>query len=288
MHFSEILLHAIKDTLVILPILLLVYLLIELLEYKKILHPENSKFLKGKFSPIFGSIFGCIPQCGFSVISAELYSKKALSIGALVAVFISTSDEAIPMLLANPDSYLDLVLLVLAKIVLGVLIGYLAEFFCKLLFKSKPVVNENVNIEHLEGCCNHSLENQKFDFFHPIFHSLKICLFIFIINFIMTFILHLVGEQNLTNFLQQSHAFQPILACIIGLIPNCVGSVIITELFILGNLSFGSVIAGLCVNSGIAFLVLLKHNKDWKENLFVLLVTLIPSLAVGYLLHFIV
>lgn len=289
MNLGEVFIHSCKDTIVLFPVLLLVYFLIEYLEYKNIVNLKKSSLFQGKCSPIYGSLFGVIPQCGFSVISAELYAEKSLSIGALVAVFIATSDEAIPLMLANPDSYLSLLILVVSKIIAGILFGYLAMGLYKLFFKGKNKFienRENALVKSHEGCCKHDLENNKFNYLHPIFHALKITLFIFIVNFIMTLIIHLIGEENLSNFLEQSKLIQPLFACIIGLIPNCASSVILTELFILEKITFGAVFTGLCVNSGIAFIVLLKNNKSFKENLFVLLVTVIPSLVVGYLIHF--
>lgn len=285
--FTHALLHALKDTAVLLPVLFIVYILIELLEYKNVFKFENSKLLKGKASPVMGSIFGSVPQCGFSVVSAGLYSERKISIGALVAVFIATSDEALPIMLSNYKSIPALACLIVTKIIFSILVGYLTMFLYSKIFKNqnlKPI--EIKHEEHMHACCNHDLEDDKFDWKHPIVHCLKIALYIFIINLVFETIIMFVGEENLIKFLNSSSIVQPLFAIIIGFIPNCASSVVITELYLMGGLSFGSIVAGLSVNAGLGLVVLLKENKNFKENLFVVLSLLLSSLALGYGLHF--
>lgn len=313
----DVILDALLDSLKILPILLSVYFLIEFIEYKYAHKFENSKLLRGKWSPVFGALFGCVPQCGFSVVATDLFAKDKLAVGALIAVYISTSDEAIPIMLSNPSSIPYMLLLIGVKIILGIITGYLAMSLFSVVFKKKSSANlkgtkESENKEssekheehscdeheeHLEeshhceiedaGCCHHHLE-KGYDWKHPLVHSLKIFAFILAINLIFGLVIYLIGEDNLIKFLSASSVFQPLFAVIIGLIPNCASSVVLTELFIMGGLSFGSIVAGLSVNAGIAFMVLFKQNKNIKENLFILASTILSSLAFGYLLHFIV
>jgi len=300
-NFLHILLHSLKHTAVLLPVLFVVYFLIEFLEYKNVFKFENSKLLKGKASPVLGSLFGSVPQCGFSVISSELYSERRISIGALVAVFIATSDEALPLMLSNYKSIPALLCLLLTKIVFAILVGYLTMFIYGKLFKNKTNHHhteehpdephddsheEKEHSEHLHACCHHDLKEQKFNWKHPLIHCLKIALYIFIINLIFETILFFVGEDKLITFLNSSSALQPLLAILIGFIPNCVSSVVITELYLMGGLSFGSIVAGLSVNAGLGLVVLLKENKNKKENIFIILSLLISSLIIGYGLHF--
>ena len=286
-EFLHIFLHALKDTAVLLPVLFIVYLLIELLEYKNAFKFENSKLLKGKASPIVGAMFGSVPQCGFSVISSELFSERKISIGALIAVFIATSDEAIPIMLSNYKAIPALLCLIGVKIIFALLVGYLTMFIYARLFKNQNTPHKHEKHEaHLHACCHHDLEDDKFDWKHPVVHCLKIALYIFIINLIFETIILFIGKDNLIKFLNSSSIFQPLFAIIIGFIPNCVSSVIITELYLMGGLSFGSIVAGLSVNAGIGLIVLLKENKNRKENLFIILSLLISSLAIGYGLHF--
>lgn len=305
----ETLLDALIDTLKVLPLLFIVYMLLEFLEYRGVMKFEHSKFLKGKASPVFGSLFGCVPQCGFSVISTDLYSEKKISIGALIAVYVATSDEAIPIMIAEVDAIPQMLLLIAVKIVMGIVIGYLAMFLYGKIFKNNENAvtvsaenlksSEKVNTENHEhdelrteehkhishGCCKHNLEQQRFDWLHPILHCLKISAFILIVNIILGVAIYYITEERLIAFLEKSSAFQPLFAVIIGLIPNCVSSLVITELFLAGGLSFGSIVAGLSVNAGLGLVVLFKQNKNWKENLFIILMLIIPSLIIGYGIH---
>lgn len=299
-EFLHVLLHSLIDTAKLLPVLFVVYFLIELLEYKNIFKFEKSKLLKGKSSPVMGALFGSVPQCGFSVISSELYSKRKISIGALIAVFVATSDEALPLMISNYKAIPSLLLLLAVKIVMAIIIGYLAMLLYSKVFKFEKIENKSLennkenhsekeqpdeHEEHLHACCHHDLQDEKFDWKHPLIHCLKITLYIFIFNVVFGMIVELVGEDNLISFLGTNHFLQPLLAVIIGLIPNCVSSVVITELYLAGGLTFGSIVAGLSVNAGIGLIVLFKENKNKKENLFIVLSLIIPSLVFGYLLH---
>ncbi len=311
-EFWETILDAFLDSAKILPILLAVYFLIEFLEYKNALKFEKSKLLKGKASPVMGALFGCVPQCGFSVVTTDLFTKKHVSVGALIAVYLATSDEALPIMLSEPSHILDLLLLIGSKLVMGIAIGYLAMFLYAKLFKQSKIVplspqtnekhehshehdekhehdenSQNVEMIETAGCCHHNIQAKKFEWVHPLIHCLKIFAYILVVNLILGLFIYFVGEENFMNFLSSSYVFQPILAVIIGLIPNCAASVLITELYLAGGLSFGSILAGLCVNSGIAIVLLLKQNKNWKENLFIFAMLIIPSLAIGYALHFV-
>jgi len=308
--YWHVTLEALKHTAIVLPLLFIVYYLIELFEYKFAVKIQNNKMLKGKASPVIGAVVGCVPQCGFSVVSTDLFSKKVISVGALIAVYIATSDEAIPLMFANPKSIPWMLLLIAVKIVVGIGVGYLAMLLYKVIFKNKKEEKEHNHKHHEEekehnhehneseitvhgGCCKHSVESKSFDWLHPLLHCLKIGLFILVINILFGFITHIwVGEENLANFLNNTLWMQPLLAVIIGLIPNCASSVVLTELFLtglsgVGGLSFGALVAGLCVNAGLGLIMLLRTNKNWKENLFIVAMLIIPSLIIGYALNFI-
>ncbi len=325
--FWDILGDSALDTIKLVPLLFLVYFLIELLEYKNVFRFEKSNLLKGKASPALGACFGCVPQCGFSVISAELYSERKISVAALIAVFIATSDEAFPLMIADYHTIPSLLLLIAIKLVFAICIGYLTYFLSKRIFKSdttktdNKIENKEIKLTgeiysttskadehnknevehkhknenhlgdhdhgHIHACCHHDVDDNKFDWKHPLIHCLKITLYIFIVNLIMGGIVALIGEDNLASFLKSSSIFQPLFAMLVGLIPNCAASVVITELYMMGGLSFGSIVTGLSVNAGIGLLVLFRKNKNWKENLFIVIMLLVPSLLLGYGLHFI-
>ena len=307
--------HTLIDAIKLLPFLFIAYLIIELIEQKA--GEKTTKLIKksGKFGPVLGSLLGIVPQCGFSVISSELYSKRKISIAALIAVFIATSDEAIPLMLSNYKTIPALLILITTKIIFAIGIGYLTLGLYKIFFK-KPFEKESKtkhlehhenenhdnkhnhehdeeheessheNESHIHACCHHDLKDNKFDWKHPLVHSIKISLYIFIINFILGGTIELLGEDKLSSFLSSSKALQPIFALLIGLIPNCASSVVLTELYLIGGLSFGSIITGLSVNAGLGILVLFKENKNKKENLFIILMLIIPSLIFGYILHY--
>lgn len=313
-EFGNILLDAVVDTAKLLPFLLAVYFLIELLEWKNVFKFENSKLLKGNASPVIGALFGSVPQCGFSVISSELYAEKKISVAALLAVFIATSDEAFPIMISNIKSIPALLVLILIKFIVAMLVGYLALLIVKLFEKRAKVQkaseknakslskhektekiltkeHENEHHEHLHACCNHDIDSQKFNWKHPLIHTIKIAVFIFLINLVMNGIVEIVGSENIVSFLSGNRNLQPLFALVVGLIPNCVSSVLLTNLYLgIGTagvgISFGALVTGLCVNAGIGLLLLFKNNKNLKENIFILLMLIIPSLLIGYGLHF--
>lgn len=317
------LLDAIIDSLKLLPFLLIAYIAIEVIEYVSTRHLEHTRLLTSKWSTLFGAGFGLVPQCGFSVVATDLFSKHKISIGTLLAVYISTSDEAIPLLIMNPSKALSLLPLLLIKFVLAIAVGY----FVNLIFKKQNqkhlsiacntsnatqttqaeaehnhehehehenIVHQDLIVEeHHTGCCGHDIEesskNAKVKRFllHPLVHSLKIFAFILIVNIIFGLIIELVGTEKLMAFLSSSRAFSPILACIIGLIPNCASSVVITELYAMGGIGFGAMVAGLIVNAGIAFVVLFKQNKNIKQNFAILGSMFVIGLVTGYIIQLI-
>jgi hypothetical protein len=292
----EILLDAFIDSAKMLPLLLVVYFVIEFLEYKEITAFENSRLLKGRFSPLFGSLFGCVPQCGFSVISTDLYSAKKISVGALVAVYIATSDEALPILFSgminDPKVGVSLVFLIAGKIVFAIAAGYLAMFLFPLVFKKNAVVApqikfgdrqiETVPTEESPGCCKHEIKTKKFNYLHPVMHMLKIFAYVLAVNVLMGLAVFFVGEENLTAFIGSAYWFQPLASVVVGLIPNCASSVLLTNLYLTGALGFGPLLAGLSVNAGLGVTVLLKKNRPMSENAFVIGFIVAISLIVGY------
>ncbi len=310
-EWLDVLLDATLDTLKMVPILLVVYYLIEILEYKKVIKLGNSSIFKGKASPVFATLFGIIPQCGFSVIATDLFTQGNLTVGALIAIYIATSDEALPMMLSNvsnPQILLDMLLLIAVKIVFAISAGYLVQFIYNRLFKepaTKDEYDEPFSLEVNQGAranrfvekdktinmsCNCSYcsgNSTKFVWQNPIFKTLRIALYVFVINLILGTIIMFIGEDKIAEFLQSSYAVQPIFAVLVGLIPNCAASIILTELYIEGGLTFGSIIAGLSVNAGLGMLFLLKNGKDVKKNVFIIGSLIALALIVGYAIHYI-
>ena len=257
---KEVIIETIIDSLKLLPFLFLAFLIIELFEHK--FSQKNQKILKksGKLGPVLGSILGIIPQCGFSVLATNLYVTRIISLGTLFAVYLATSDEMLPLLIAN-GAPLSLMLKILGiKFVLGMLFGFLID----LIIKKKDNLNYEICQEDHCNCKDGIM-------LASLKHTLNIFVFIFICTFIINIILEFLGGEYLEKIFLKDNIFGAVLTSLIGLIPNCGSSVILTELFLSSSISFGALIGGLLTGSGVALLVLFKINHDKKESLKILL-----------------
>lgn len=308
-------LEALIDALKVLPLLLLCYVLIEIIELKTAKTLQNSRFLKGKYAPLFGAGVGLIPQCGFSVIATDLYTKKSLSIGTLLAIYIATSDEAIPVLLSSSYGASKLWLILLIKFVLALLVGYGTMLVMKLVKPKDDYVEKisfakstseikadvsssecehdylvaEIHNDHHKGCCGHDIEeDEKITFWHfvkhPLFHSLKVFGFILAINLVIGLIIYFITEDALISFLSTTKWLQPIFAGLIGLIPNCASSVVISKFFAMGGLTLGACITGLSANAGLGLMMLIKQNKNKKHTLYIILSLYVISVVAGYII----
>lgn len=316
--FNEILhavLEAFIDCLKIFPILFLVYLLVEYLTHKK-----QEKFInlfkkRNKFGPLLGAALGCVPQCGFSLVLADMFNHKLIGIGTLIAVFVSTSDEAIPILLSYPNKFLTILMIILVKFIFALIFGYLFYFIFSLLSKiqhqkhnlanSGAIKNSDeylhnhdcqIDEHHMHAhqhkhekeittpcdCCSDNI------FLTSLKHSLTILLYVFIANLVINLIFVFVGEEVLINALKVSPIFQIVLAPLIGLIPNCVSSVVLIELYLNGALLFPALIGGLSAGSGVGLIVLFKNKKNFKQNLFILLSLYLIGILTGLILYLII
>lgn len=286
----EVLQDALLDSFKIFVFVFLFYFVFSFLENKLTIAIENSK----KINPLTGGVIGLIPQCGVSVISADLYVKNHLTLGTIIAVFITCSDEAIPILLSKSDTALYIIPLIIIKLLIGSAVGFLVDLIYK---KSKvKVVEHNRECEHeyeiKVGCCHHEINaiadsKIKTHFFHPFIHSIKLFLYILVFNFALGTIIYFLGEENFVNILENNKYFTPIYATIIGLIPNCASSVLITNLFISGKLSLGTTIAGLITNSGLGIMVILKNKKTIKKAIIIMTILVLTALVSGYVLNLI-
>ncbi len=261
MHILE---HVILDTLKIMPFIFIVYLVIEYFEHRSNTAISHTLMKAGRLGSVYGALLGSIPQCGFSVIASDLFSKGALSVGTLIAIFVATSDEAVPIILAHPDKAHIALGVIGIKIVIAVIFGVLIDIFHS---KELNVCHEHHHHEHFHGNCE-SCDGGILR--STIKHTLRIFLFVLIANLIFTAAVEAIGEETLSAYLLKGSVFQPFAASFIGLIPNCSASVILTESYISGVLSFGSLIAGLCSGAGVGVLLLFKRNRNIKENLCIL------------------
>ena len=271
----EILEHALLDSLQTLPFLFLAYLLIEFLEHHASGKMEKALAGSGKLGVVIGALLGCVPQCGFSAIAANLYAGRIITLGTLMAVFLSTSDEMIIIMLSEPGHVGEMLLLIGIKVVIAVLAGLVIDFIVK-----RNNVSGEENIKKLcSGCgCEHGI------FLSALKHTVSIFAIVLAANIVLGGLIHLVGEENLGEFMLSGSFFQPILAAIIGLIPNCAASVLITELYIGGALTLSSAVAGLCAGAGVGLIVLFRANRNLKDCVRIVLLLFGISAAAGLLL----
>lgn len=283
---SEIILHILKHTIIdtfkMLPFLFLAYFLIEYIEYKKSHTIENILSNTGKFGFVVGSLLGCVPQCGFSVLAANFYAGRIITTGTIVSVFVSTSDEAIPVLLSNPESS-DIVLkLIIVKIIAALIAGFLTDLFLSRSFnKNDAPLHEQI---HEDICTDCDCEKHGI-LYGALRHTVSIYIFIFIISLILNTAIEFLGHERLASLLLTGSVFQPVIAAIIGLIPNCASSVVLTELLMSGAISFGSAVSGLCAGAGVGILVLFKANRQKKENICVVLIVALTGIITGLILQ---
>ena len=266
--------HTLTDSLKMLPFLFLAYLLIEYIEHSHSKKIEKALGKSGKYGPFVGALLGLIPQCGFSVTASSFYSGRVITIGTLLSVYLATSDEAIPVLLTHPDNIGIILKLLLVKFIIAFLAGFIIDFILNKFHKKRHDKNphevETKTHEHIHKMC-HGCDCENSNILKStIKHTINIFLFIVLITFILNLAIHFIGEENLSKILMSGSIFQPFVAALIGLIPNCASSVLLTELYIAGNISFASIIAGLSTGAGVGLVVLFKTNKNIKQNLKIL------------------
>lgn len=260
---EHIISHSIEDTLTIIPFLFIAFLFMEYIEHKFNKKTKNIIERAGKSGPLLGSILGVFPQCGFSVMGTNFYAARIISLGTLVSIYLSTSDEMLPIMLSEGLKLSQIFYILFIKVVIAIIAGFLIDYIYRNKKVTKKVIHELCEEEHCD--CHHDGIIKS-----SIKHTLNIVLFIFITNLIITGLIETIGEDNMFEILFKNTIFGPFIASLFGLIPNCASSVIITELFLSGAISFGSLIAGLLTGSGIAILVLFKINKNLKENFHIL------------------
>ena len=266
----DIILDALLDTLKLIPFLFISFIIMELIEHR--LKNKQKLLNTKKYGPIIGSTLGMVPQCGFSALASNLYAARVITLGTLIAIYLSTSDEMVPIMISHKTNINIILKIVFIKFLLGLLFGIIID----LIYQRK----KDDNIKHMcevDHChCEESIIKSS------IIHTLKISLFIFIINAILNSI---VDKEIITNFVNNNKILTPIITSIIGLIPNCGASVIITELYIEKIITLGSCLSGLLAGSGVGILILFKQNKNLKENLLILLILILIASSTGIILN---
>lgn len=278
---KEIVSDALFDSLKIFPFLLLIYVLMELIESAKS-KVKIEKVLSGAAAPAVAGLLGAIPECGFSVVCAKLYDKGLIKLGTLIAAFISISDEGLIVLISSGASAKNVLLLLGVKILYAIAVGEAINFVLKF------TGDKNAHVCPEDGDCIECGEHlEKFwdkFLFHPLLHAVKTFAFVLVFNLAFGTIIYLIGEDNVLSFMKKSVGLQPLFAGIVGLIPNCASSIIITQAFTRGAITFSALVAGLSANAGVGYLILLKNARKAKRNAVVLGLQFLLAVILGYIL----
>jgi hypothetical protein len=300
----EVLLDALLDTAKMIPLLLIIYIGIELVEYRfgNLIRKKVQK--AGKAGPLLGAVAGTFPQCGFSVVTAALYSQRLVTIGTFLAVLLSTSDEALPVILSQPDKLHLIWPLLITKVIIALVAGYMVDFiFRKSNQKTLAHINSyahglddqghhHESVIEEPACCGHSTssEAKKFNYheiiWHPVKHTAKIISFIFLATLGINLLMLYIGEAKLAALFLGHTFWQPVVAALVGLIPNCAASVTITQLYLQDTISYGATIAGLSASGGLGILVLFKEDKNKKDIFKVISLLFVISVLSGLIIQY--
>lgn len=278
---QEILIDTILDSVKLFPFLFITYLIMEYIEHKTSDKVKDVIKKSGKFGPVIGGIVGIFPQCGFSVSATNLYAAKVITLGTLISVYLTTSDEMLPILLTESVPITTILTILGIKLIIGIVVGFIID----LIVRRRNEEQE----ERIEELCEHEhchCENGIFK--SAIKHSVNILIFIFIITLIINSIIGFIGEETIAHFISNNSILGPIIAGLIGLIPNCASSVILTELFVEQVITMPILIAGVLVNAGVGLLVLFKTNKNIKENIKIVSMLYIIGVVSGMILQIII
>ncbi len=274
---KDIVIDAVIDTVKLVPFLFITYLIMEYIEHKMREHSRETIKKSGKWGPLIGGAVGIVPQCGFSASATSLYAARVITLGTLMAVYLSTSDEMLPIFISESVPFTTILKILAVKFIIGIIFGFIIDFFFSLRKKVKreDIINATQKHHHEEGI-QHICENEHCNcsedgiFKSSLKHTLNITIYIFIITLIITALVEWVGEDNIANFVGNHTIFGPLVTSLVGLIPNCAASVTITNLYIQNVISGGALIAGLLTGAGVGLIVLFKMNKNIKQNLLII------------------
>lgn len=276
----DVLLDSVIDSLKLLPFLFLTYLLMEYIEHKTTDKTKDAIKKSGKLGPLIGSILGVFPQCGFSVAATNFYAARVISLGTLISVYLSTSDEMLPILISEAVPLSVILPILGVKIFIGMLAGFIIDFILRL--KNKEIYENN----RIVDLCEHDhCECENGILKSSLKHTVNIFAFIFIITLMINTLIFIIGEETLSNFIASNELLGAVIAGIIGLIPNCASSVIITELYLESLIPFGTAIAGLLVSAGVGLLVLFKVNRNIKQNIIIVILLYLIGVVSGTLFN---
>ena len=284
--FLDVFKDSAVDCVKMLPFLFLAFYLLEVVEQHASDRMTAMLGRSGGLGPLIGSMLGSVPQCGFSIMASDFFAGGVISMGTLLAVYLSTSDEAIIILLTDPKHAKDILFLVLTKVIIGTAGGYMVLFFERKVFGRSPEkVRKEAQITHI-GSESPAVRPGFRDLLIPAWnHTKEVFVYLFIFTFLIGFIMEGFGNNAIQSIFLSGSAFQPLIAAVIGLIPNCAASIMLTQLYMDGVLSFGSAIAGLCSSAGLGLLVLFRMNRSMKENITVLAFLVVIAVTAGSILQ---
>ena len=273
----DVLVDTLLDVVKLLPFLIITYVLMEYIEHK--MTDKNKEIIEksGKAGPLFGGLLGMIPQCGFSAAGSNLYVGRIITIGTLIAVYLSTSDEMLPIFISEQVSIITIIKIIAIKALIGIIAGFAIDLILK---------GEEVKKEKLEDICDHDHVDGKEDnlLISALKHTLNITMYLLIFSFVLNTLFFFIGEETLTNMLYDKPIIGNILAGLVGLIPNCAASVAISTLYVKNVISFGVMMSGLLVGAGVGLIVLVRLNKNVKENIAIITTLYIIGVVAGILL----
>lgn len=278
----EVIEETLLDSIKLIPFLFIAYLIMEYIEHKTSQKSRETIKKSGKFGPLIGSFLGIFPQCGFSVVATNFYAGRVITLGTLISVYLTTSDEMIPIMISEAVPLWTILKILFVKLVIGIVAGFVIDFVLRLINKNKKIEEENI----VDLCEHDHCHCEKGILKSSIHHTLSIFVFILIVIFIINTAIYFIGEENISNILLNKPIFGPIVSSLIGLIPNCASSVIITNMYLKNVINVGTMIAGLLVNAGVGLVVLFKTNKKIKENIAIICLLYIVGVISGIVLEF--
>ena len=275
----EIIMDTLLDSVKLLPFLFLTYLCMELLE-----HRAGDRLLEkisavDKAGPFVGAVFGIVPQCGFSAAASSLFAGRVITVGTLLAIYLSTSDEMLPILLSSAVPVTSILKLLGVKMLIAMLSGFLIEVCLhKVLHRAEDDMDIHTVCEEEHCHCEDGV------FVSACKHTLRIFVYIIIISLVLNALIHLVGEDTLASVFSNQPLLGQMIAALVGLIPNCASSVVITSLYVDGMIGAGMMMAGLLANAGVGLLVLFRLNRNSRQNLMIVCLLYVLAVIWGLLI----
>lgn len=265
LHILEhVFVHALEDNLKIIPFLFVTYCIMEYMEQKMAEKSETAVKYSGNMGPLFGGLLGIIPQCGFSAAAASFYSGGVVTLGTLLAIFLSTSDEMLPILISETVSATVIIKILATKALIGVAAGFIVDFSLKKIGKGHVVQKHIHDLCEQEHC--HCEEEEASIWKSALVHTVKVFAFIFVFSVVLNLVMECGGEDALEWFASNNTVVASVITGLVGLVPNCAASVIITQLYLKQLISAGAMMAGLLVGAGVGVLVLFRTNRPLKQN----------------------